>query len=546
MSFVFSLKATLILLLTVAGGSLGGVGYYYQARAADLNSQVSNLNNNANSLSNQIAELKADIANLTSQISQLQTVNSQLNQTSVRIQSLEDELVTINSQLQSLETQLNDEISKVQSLESSFRTQLDSLNAQLAADQAEIDQLQVQISQLQTQLASGLCLSSRTITIGVLLDLSDGLATQGLRAKAGSALAISDINSFLSAAGCNLKFATSVYDYSLDAARALADLQSLAASGAQVVVGPLNSGTAQFLLPYADSNHIVLISPSSTSLALAIPDDYLFRTAPNDGVQGLVDARMMIDTGASAVLIVERHDSFGDHLASATAARFTALGGHVIDIIPYDILTTDFTPYLSTLYNDFQIANSTYPNRVAMDFISFEELAQIITQAEQQHPSLLDDKLPWFGTDGEAQDSFLSGDPIVGPLLAKVRLPSTIYAFPNNTKTERLYSAFSNAYPGDICDFFCAGAYDDVWLAALATLQAGSYNGTRIQAMLPTVASNYYGVTGWLQLDQNGDRAVTLYQIWKVAIQGTTTTPSWVIAGTWDSTTDIITWTNPP
>src|SRR5881628_1253512 len=45
MSFVFSLKATLILLLTVAGGSLGGVGYYYQARAADLNSQVSNLNN---------------------------------------------------------------------------------------------------------------------------------------------------------------------------------------------------------------------------------------------------------------------------------------------------------------------------------------------------------------------------------------------------------------------------------------------------------------------------------------------------------------------
>src|SRR5207247_7949107 len=121
------------------------------------------------------------------------------------------EITTINKQLQSLETQLNDEISKVQSLESSFKAQLDSLNAQLAADQAEIDQLQAQISQLQTQLASGLCLSGKTITIGELLDMSDGLATQGLRAKDGSALAISDINSFLSAAGCNLKFATSVY-----------------------------------------------------------------------------------------------------------------------------------------------------------------------------------------------------------------------------------------------------------------------------------------------------------------------------------------------
>src|SRR5207249_939825 len=119
MSFAFSLKATLILLLTVAGGSLGGVGYYYTARAADL-------------------------------------------------------------------------ISQVQSLESSFQTQLDSLNAQLAADQAEIIQLQAQISQLQTQLASGLCLSGKTITIGELLDLSDGLATQGVRAKDGSAIAISD------------------------------------------------------------------------------------------------------------------------------------------------------------------------------------------------------------------------------------------------------------------------------------------------------------------------------------------------------------------
>src|SRR5205823_11204031 len=99
--------------------------------------------------------------------------------------------------------------SKVQTLESSFKTQLESLNAQLAADQAEIIQLQAQISQLQTQLASGLCLSGRTITIGELLDLSDGLATWGVRAKDGSAIAINDINSFLSSDGCDLRFSRS-------------------------------------------------------------------------------------------------------------------------------------------------------------------------------------------------------------------------------------------------------------------------------------------------------------------------------------------------
>jgi branched-chain amino acid transport system substrate-binding protein len=546
MSYLLPLRALIILLLATAGGSLGGVAYYYQARATSLNSQVSSLNNNAGSLNDQIIALKALIANLTSQISQLQRINSQLNQSSVQTQSLEAQLTTANAQLLSLEIQLADEIRKVQALEASFNTQLGTLTTQLAQEQAEIAQLQSLVSQLQGQLAGSLCLSGKMITIGELLDLSSVLADSGVRARDSSAIAINDVNSFLSKAGCTLRFKTSVLDYALDNPRALTDLQSLAATGVQVVVGPLNSGAAQFLLSYANSNHIVLISPSSTSGALAIPNDYLFRTSPDDPMQGPADARMMIDRGASALIIVERHDAYGDSVANTTATRFKALGGHMIDVIRYDTSITDFTPILTTLSNDFQTANSTYPNKVAMDFVSFEEFGQLIVQANLQHPSLLRDALPWFGTDGEAQDSILTRNPTVGPLIAQVRLPSTLYSFLNNTKTERFYGAFASAYPGIVCDQFCAGAYDDVWLAALATLQAGSYNGTRIQSMLLTVASNYFGITGWLELDQNGDRVASLYEVWKVALIGSNSTPSWVFAGRWDSTTDMMTWTSPP
>src|SRR5438552_13000143 len=55
--------------------------------------------------------------------------------------------------------------------------------------------------------------------------------------------------------------------------------------------------------------------------------------------------------------------------------------------------------------------------------------------------------------------------------------PQQSMAFLNNTKTERLYTTLTSTYPGATCDFYCTGAYDDVWLAALATLQVGSYNG---------------------------------------------------------------------
>ena len=568
MSYRLSLKVVTILILTAAGGSLGGFAYYYQARAASLNSQVSNLNNNASSLNDQIAALKAEIANLTAQISRLQATNSQLNQTYLQIQSLEAQLTAANTQLQLLESQLSNEISKVQSLESSFNTQLNALNAQLAQDQAEIAQLQTQINQLLSQLrqSGNLCNSGRTITIGDLTDLSSALSTQGVRVRDASTLAINDINSFLSSSGCNLRFVVSTSDYALDNSRALTELQAFAAEGVQVVVGPLNSGAISYLLPFANANHIVLISPSSTSVTLAISNDYLFRTAPNDKWQGMADARMVQAEGATKLVIVQRHDSYGDALANSTAVKFNHLltdGGGTIDtsscistdtvcIIQYDTSLTDFTATISILSNAFNVLNFTSPNQVAIDAVSFEEFSTLISQINQQHPQLLNGHLPgtgagpssvWVGTDGEAQDPIISNNVTSGPIVSKIRLPSTVYAFLNNTKTEQLYTAFATTYPGNICDIYCTSAYDDIWLSALATLQVG-YNGTRIQAAMLMVADNYYGVTGWNQLDPSGDRVATIYQIWKV-VTPSGGYPTWVYGGYWDATTNSFVGFNP-
>lgn len=577
MSYLLSLKVVTILILAAAGGSLGGFAYYYQARAASLNSQVSNLNSNASSLNDQISVLKAEIANLTAQISRLQATNSQLNQTYLQIQSLEAQLTDANTQLQSLETQLSNEITKVQALESSFNTQLNALNAQLAQAQAEIVQLQNQISQLQTQLqqSSGLCLSGKTITIGELLDLSQALSTFGVRANDVSLLAINDINSFLSTAGCNLRFSVSVSDYALSNTLALTELQAFAATGVQVVVGPLNSGAAQFVLPFANSNHIVLISPSSTSTALSIPNDYLFRTSPNDASQGMADARMAQAEGAAKLIILERHDSYGDAVANATGSDFnyllTSSTGAVdkngcvstdtVCIIQYDTATTDFTASVNALFVAFATLNNTASmNKVAIDAVSFEEFVQIISQVSLQHPSLLNGKLPgcgsvpgcvgsgpssmWIGTDGEAQDPVITGNISLSSFFQNNRLPSTLAGFFNNTKTMRLYTALASAYPGVTCDIFCASAYDAVWLAALATLQVGSYNGTRIHAAMLTVADNYYGVTGWNHLDPSGDRVAAMYQIWKV-VTPTGGSPTWVFAGYWDAATNTFVGFNP-
>src|SRR6267143_330908 len=265
-------KIGLLLSLVALSSSLAGLGYYYQNRTVGLNNQVASLNTQNDSQHDQIDSLKGQIANLTQQIKNL----------------------------------------------SSNIDQLQSTNTQL----------QNQIIQLRNQLGGtgGLCSSGRTLTIGELTDLSDGVSNIGIRVKESSLLAVDDVNSLLSSGG-NLRFSLAVDDYALDNQRALLDLQSFSASGIQIVVGPLNSAAAAYILPFANSNHILLISPSSSSTALGIPSDYLFRTAPTDAAQGRVDARMMFDRGARAVIIVQRHDTYGNSVAEATAMKFAALGG---------------------------------------------------------------------------------------------------------------------------------------------------------------------------------------------------------------------------
>jgi len=423
---------------------------------------------------------------------------------------------------------------------------------------------------------SGLCSSGRTLTIGMLTDLSSDLASQGTRARDAAQLAVADINSYLASpqgaatsgtAACNVKFAVSVTDYALDGAKALSGLQTFAAAGVQVVVGPLNSGAAQNILQYANTNHIALISPSSTSVALAIPNDYLFRTAPNDRWQGQADSAMLKAEGATKVIILQRHDTYGDALANATAVNFagtgtinygTCVASDTVCVLRYDTTLKTFGTIIPTLTSTYQTLNTgPNTNKVAIDAISFEEFGEIVIEISQStnvatNALLTTDTLPgsgspthiWTGTDGQAQDTVLSGNSTSGPILSNIRLPSTIYGFQNTTKTLALQKNFSGNYTGVVCDNYCRGAYDDVWLGALATLNAGAYDGTKIQAVMLGVANSYYGVTGPASLEPSGDRVATIYEIWKV-ITPSGGSPTWVYGGFWDATSNTLQNFNP-
>jgi len=269
---------------------------------------------------------------------------------------------------------------------------------------------------------------------------------------------------------------------------------------------------------------------------------------------------MLVDRGATDAIIVQRKDTYGDGLANATRDRFVALGGHVEPIIQYDASaadagTLDWTATLTTLNTEFNNAvTAGYSvDKIAIDVIAFEEFSAMVIKAQSSFSSgsahnFPWSTLPWFGTDGEADNGKIITPASTGTLVAQVKIVSTLFSTSDNAKSTALSSSFISKYPSTTCDSYCLGAYDDLWLGAMSTILVGSYNGTAIQEYLEnyiaTSNGSLYGVTGPLSFQTTGDRLPTSYQIWKVVLQSGTAT--WVQAGSWDNGSDSITWTSVP
>jgi branched-chain amino acid transport system substrate-binding protein len=377
-----------------------------------------------------------------------------------------------------------------------------------------------------------------TVNIGNLVEQTGDYAADGQATLVGEQMALADVNSWLSASGSSLRFALVTEDTTSDPTVALTKLQTLAAQGIQVVVGPDTSGQSRNILGYANQHHIVLISPASTAPDLAIANDYLFRAVPNDLVAAGSLSRAANQSGYNHLVILFRNDAFGQGLASSIVQVFTGFGG-TVDQVSFTPLTTgsyDFSAQLSQMQSDYQAATGQ-GKTVAVMAIGFDEIAFALQQASS-YPQLL--QTDWFYNQ--------QGDTLVvqtaGSAAVQVKMISTTPTPTSSPKFEafsQLYHTQTGKAPGG---FNAIPGYDSLWLAVLSILACGAENGVCVQHTLPSVANNYFGVSGWMQLNAAGDRSASDYAVWEVAsVSGT---PTWVSIGTWSFAQDHITYTSGP
>lgn len=356
--------------------------------------------------------------------------------------------------------------------------------------------------------------------IGMPIAVSGPYATEGPFRRDAAVLAVEEINGALEKSGSPIRFKAIYEDAKGTAEGALAAVQSLYAAGARVMIGPLSTGEVRGVKSFADSNKIVVISPSSTGVALALPGDYIFRAVASDLFQAQALAQVVSELGYTKISIIGRADDYGRGIADLFEKTFTDKYKGQVRKLLYTPGQTDYGAEVQRVASFTRELGAD--SKTAVLIIAFDDDGLNIFNNARLDPVL--SQVRWFGSESLKRPSHLppKSPPAVGDFQVTAKLtglfPTQIAKSPVAITFEESYKKKFNKDPSAYSYY----TYDSVWIAALAMLAAGKNDGETIAKILPEVSQKYVGASGYKKLDKNGDVESADYEIWQVMKDGDT------------------------
>jgi branched-chain amino acid transport system substrate-binding protein len=352
-----------------------------------------------------------------------------------------------------------------------------------------------------------------SFTVGALLPLSGDLASYGETSQA----ALDEAVAALQAKGTDVKL--SLKDTATQPATALEGLTALKEQSVKLVIGPYASSQVRAVKEYADDNGIVLISPLSTSTALAVADDNVLRFTPDDQQEGVAVANLAYADGIRMIVPITRDDEGNKGLQSSMKPVFESLGGTVAPLITYPAGTEDFTDTVRQLV-DAVTAASAQGGPVGVYLTAFGEVTKLFN-ATAGMAGL--ESLKWYGSDSVALSKGLLEDPTAAAFAVKADYPNPILGLREadsalwkpvvDRLTQRL---------GRTPDAFALAAYDAL-VVGVKGLQDTTEGGDApaLRKAIVDAAQDYTGLTGPTELNDAGDRSLGNYDFWAVCARGT-------------------------
>lgn len=322
--------------------------------------------------------------------------------------------------------------------------------------------------------------NNKQVTIGIMMAFTGGSSQMGFGASRGVELAKKQ----LGASNINI---TQV-DSKCDPEEVPAAMEQLRQQNVIAIIGEGCSSASVAAVPIANSDKIPLISPSSSSPALSIPNDYFFRVIPSDELQGKFLAQTMYDEGVRRAALFFTNEPYGSGISRVFQDHFETLGGEVV-------VSTHAEPDVIALDNQIQAIQSSNPDAVLIAPNSLVSGAAAVRLARQYNITA-----PLYGADVFYDATIIQNaqDAAEGLIVSTFPTGSTEFKAKIEQEfqtTEQLYAA-SQAY--------------DAFTAIYYAVEQGARTGQEIKEKLPGIS--FDGASARIEFDQNGEISYSGYR----------------------------------
>ena len=335
-----------------------------------------------------------------------------------------------------------------------------------------------------------------TITLGMIGPLTGSVAVYGTHIENGVKLAIEEINA---AGGVTLsdgahQLAVETKDDQGDATECVNAMNALISDGIQLVVGSATSGCTSAITSIANSEGVVMITPSGTADSLTTAMDYVFRTCFRDSFQGQLAAQYATDKGYTKVGIVYcSADTYSSGLRDAFVSACADKG---IDIVAEESVATMTEVDYTNQFNQMVAAGAEL---VFTPFYYDVMGPYLIPQARSVG---FDGIL--LGGDGVDNTETTIPD---GADLSAYNNVMFINHYSTELATSDVSAKFVESYEakyGESPNNFDALAYDAVYVLKDAMESCGAADAASVQAALADTSKVYDVSTGSFSFDDTG------------------------------------------
>ena len=337
---------------------------------------------------------------------------------------------------------------------------------------------------------------NNVIKIGMTGPLTGDAAVYGTAVEAGIEIAVEEINAKAEAEG-GLKIEFKSEDDEADGEKAVSGYNVLKDWGMQVFIGTVTSGACNAVAPEAVADEIFLLTPSASSMEVAMAGASTFQMCFTDPNQGASAAEVISVNWADAAVgvIYDSSDDYSSGLYEGVMDKAEELG---LNIVCETSFTKDTKSDLSTQVTQCKDEGAT----LMFLPIYYTEASQILNIANK-----IGYEPTFFGCDG--MDGILDVEGFDTALAEGLALMTPFDANATDDATKSFVEKYVEK-TGGVPNQFAADAYDCVYAVYAACTAAGVDGSTAPADVCAALVEQFNtmtfgGLTGsGMTWDENG------------------------------------------